>query len=160
MPSTILGELNVSKPPEWEDRSQIIFRAPPSEAFTPNVVVVAEDLGELDFPTFIADHIDGLRESFDALRVELDEEVTLGANHGYVVQYVFRGPGAGPVGVAWYRQRQFFLQRGSMVYTFTYSDSDERFAEGVAVLESVAGSASFPADRGPSRDADTFGPRD
>lgn len=160
MPSTILSDLNVSRPPEWEDCSQIIFRAPKAEAFTPNVVVVAGDLGDLDFSTYVADHIDGLRESFNALRVELDEQATLGANDGYVLEYAFRGPGPGPGGAATYRQRQFFLQRGTVVYTFTYSDLENRFAGGVAVLEGVVSSASFRADRGTGGGVDTFGPGD
>jgi len=140
MHNTILYRLDVSAPAGWEDRSQLIFTSPTGETFKPNIVVVGEDLGDRDFRAFLAGHIDTVRQTFEEMRLELDEEADFGAHHGYLIDYSFSAGGTR------YRQRQFFLLSATTIFTFTYSDVAATFADGAVALETFVGNTSIRDD--------------
>jgi hypothetical protein len=120
---TIHGNISVSLPPGWVDRTSIVFVREQTGDFSSNLVFtkLTDVRNDETVEAYALRSKDGLAADLEGFSMEYSGPANASALRGFKLQYTFL---ANDIKL---RQYQIFTLLGRTVYSVTYTDIEENF---------------------------------
>jgi hypothetical protein len=139
------NDLTILYPDDWEDGTQLVVVGQANEGFRPNVVLSHDAVvdGE-SAEQFAGRHLPMLRQALSDYILDNEEEAAFGPHRGWLREQRFTANGQE------LRQLQFYVLRGAVVHTLTFTHLSGRFDDvrktAERIFEQVEFDAGLPAD--------------